>query len=209
MTEPLEFGEKLFNALKDGKKHRVTEDIYDYFLDVLPPVTWGTTYQGEKWSFGFAEGAEEVTLYKKQGDEYFAIKTPYINPFEAGSFETQTKRWLVDWLQRGKKNLWIREAEDPPFTTSSFHECKTDGELLEKFKHGNWCLGQAFHIGDLCFINQVNGGDEWLTIKGNTPFESISFGHIIERDGIEAAQKVIDDIRAATIEQCKKLEYGR
>jgi hypothetical protein len=40
------------------------------------------------------------------------------------------------------------------------------------------------------------------------PFESISFAHIIKKQGKEAAQKIIDDIRVATVEQCKQLEYG-
>ena len=37
--------------------------------------------------------------------------------------------------------------------------------LKEFFKMGNWCLGQAVIYKCLCFINQVNGGDEWLTMK--------------------------------------------
>jgi hypothetical protein len=120
-----------------------------------------------------------------------------------------TNPYLSKWLDIGKKNPWIREANDPPFNTQSFYECADDAELLAKFEHGNWTLGQAFHIGDLCFINQIDGGDEWLTIKQDTPFESISFRHIIVKDGIQAAQKILDDIRAASVEQCRKLEYGR
>ena len=73
--------------------------------------------------------------------------------------------------------------------------------------HGNWCLGQAFHVGDLCFIQQVGGGDEWLTIKEGTAFESISFGRIIERGGEAAAQEVLDRIRAAAVEKCRSLGY--
>lgn len=49
------------------------------------------------------------------------------------------------------------------------------------FKNGNWCLGQAVIYQNLCFIQQDNGGDEWLTMKlfsdGKVrDFESITFG---------------------------------
>lgn len=111
------------------------------------------------------------------------------------------------WIDIGRKNPWIRAASDPVFNSQSFHECASDDELLDKFAHGNWSLGQAFHIGDLCFINQVDGGDEWLTIKQNQAFESISFGTIIARSGRPAAQEILDQIRAATIEQCRSLNY--
>jgi hypothetical protein len=211
MTEPLKFGEAYFKAIADGREHRITEDVYDYFLEVLPPVMMGRIlYQRKSWGFGFAEGAEEVTLFRRDraSGEFFAQKTPWINPYEAGPIESQKKRLILKWIECGKANPWIREASDPPFNTQSFHECQTDEELLDKFAHGNWCLGQAFHVGNLCFIQQVDGGDEWLTIKDGTPFESISFGAILRRQGREEAQKILDGIRAATIEQCKKLEYG-
>jgi hypothetical protein len=48
-----------------------------------------------------------------------------------------------------------------------------------------------------------------LTIKQDLSFESISFRHIIVKDGVQAAQKILDDIRAASLEQCRKLEYMR
>jgi hypothetical protein len=211
MTEPLEFGEAYFKAITDGREHRVTEDLYDYFLEVLPPVMMGRiAHQGKNWSFGFAEGCEEVTLFRhdRQTGEFFAQRTPWLNPYEAGSIESQKKRLILKWIECGKANPWIREADDPPFNTQSFHECQTDQELLGKFQHGNWSLGQAFHIGNLCFIQQVDGADEWLTIKDGLPFESISFDAVIRKDGPEGAQKLIDDIRASSIEQCKRLEYG-
>lgn len=61
----------------------------------------------------------------------------------------------------------------------------TRRELIRFFKQGNWCLGQAVIHGPLCFIQQVNGGDEWLTMKlfddgVVRTFESISFGRMID-----------------------------
>ena len=70
---------------------------------------------------------------------------------------------VLRWLEIGLRNPWIREACDPPFTRKSFHRCATREELRERIWHGNWCLGQAFYLGDLCFIQQVDGGDEWLS----------------------------------------------
>lgn len=197
----------VLDLLRDGKKHEITETDYAHFRAVLPPVTGEMIYQGEKWDFGFAKGAAPIRLFKHEGRQYFAVETPYLNPIEAGGIPLQKTRWIKKWVDIGKKNPWIRKADDPPFNTQSFCECQTDHELLERFKNANWSLGQAFFVGNLCFIQQVNAGDEWLTIKDGTPFESISFGLIIKEDGMAEAQKTIDDIRAATIEQCKKLDY--
>jgi len=75
--------------------------------------------------------------------------------------------------------------------------------------HGNWGLGQAYILGDICFINQVNGGDEWLTIKGKTAFESITMQtHQETREEAETRlRQIIPRIQAATEEQCRLLEY--
>jgi hypothetical protein len=123
------------------------------------------------------------------------------------SQEKKPNRCMSKWLDIGKKNEWIQEAYDPPFNTKSFHECKDYAELIDKFAHGNWSLGLAFHFGDLCFIQKIDGGGEWLTIKQDRPFESISFDRIIERAGRETARKIIDRIRAVTIENCRSLDY--
>lgn len=79
----------LLDRLQDGKEHAVTQVEYYSFLDVLPPVCLATDYQGRRWDFGFAEGADHVYLFRKARDGWFAVKTPFLNPFEAGSFENQ------------------------------------------------------------------------------------------------------------------------
>lgn len=114
------------------------------------------------------------------------------------------KDLIDEWLIIGKKNPWICRAYDPPFSRGSICECETIEDLKERFVHGNWCLGQAFYYKDLCFINQVNGGCEWLTIKGKTPFESLFMTRIIEAGEFES---LIDRFERATEEQCRKLEY--
>jgi hypothetical protein len=116
------------------------------------------------------------------------------------------------WFEIGKKNPWIREATDPPFTIESFSgeaDCATVQQLVRSILRGNWCLGTVFHHQDICFINQVDGGDEWLTIKGRTPFESITFRTFREthEEAERRASETIERIRKATEEQCRRLAY--
>lgn len=81
-------------------------------------------------------------------------------------------------------------------------------KLKETFLNGNWCLGQAFIYKDLCFINQVNGGDEWLTIKNFKDeainFESISFIPVIKSGEFE---ELIKNLLKASKENCLSLTY--
>lgn len=88
------------------------------------------------------------------------------------------------WIQIGKKNHWIRSASDPDFDERSFVECKTVDELERLIRKGGWCLGQAFYIADLCFINQDDGGDEWLVIHEASVIESISGIPMVESGGL-------------------------
>jgi len=87
--------------------------------------------------------------------------------------------------------------------------CASVQDLVRNLLKGNWCLGTAFHFEDICFINQVEAGGEWLTIKGRTPFESITF-HTFQESYEEAEKRAfetIERIRKATEEQCRKWEY--
>ncbi|SRR6266404_215847 len=215
----------LLHDLDDGKKREITEEDFDYFLEALPPVAMAFRWDNEKWHFGFAEGYDYVYAFQKQGGQYFAQKTDLLNPWECGvpidrqqqpdfagrlkeeKEATRAASWIPTWLKLGKANPWIRQASDPPFDTRSFHACVHDDELLDKFARGNWCLGQAFYRGDLCFVQQQNGGDEWLVIKQDVPFESMSLGRIVRDQGREAAQALLDRLRTASVERCRELDY--
>jgi hypothetical protein len=111
---------------------------------------------------------------------------------------------IETWLSLGLANRWIGRACDPPFTRRSFTRCSDAGELTRYLEHGNWCIGSAFYLGDLCFIEQVAGAGEWLVIKQNVAFESASCGVMI-------ANRTFDDflsrIQAAKPEQCAALAY--
>lgn len=111
------------------------------------------------------------------------------------------------WLQIGRNNSWIRDAYDPEFNERSFAECKTIDYLIQQFAHGNWSLGSAFYYGNLCFINQVDSGDEWTVIRGDINFESVSCGAIVNSQGVDAMKELIQRFLVATDEQLKTLDY--
>ena len=111
---------------------------------------------------------------------------------------------LETWLALGRENRWIRQAWDPPFTRQSFSRCADAAELKARLAHGNWCLGSAFYLGDLCFIEQTDGGGEWLVIKQNVAFESASCGAMIANGTFD---DFLSRIQAATPEQCARLAY--
>lgn len=73
--------------------------------------------------------------------------------------------------------------------------------LKKFFRHGNWCLGQAVIFKNLCFIQQVNGGDEWLVIKEfeneTRSFESISFERIITEGEPKEFEKLLKELLEA------------
>lgn len=114
---------------------------------------------------------------------------------------------IQTWVEIGNKNPWISQAWDPPFDKSMFYECKTIDELIDKLEWGNWCLGSAFYYKNLCFINQINGGDEWLVIKDDIPFDSMSCRLIIKDHGREYFRQLIERMLSATREQLVNLEY--
>jgi hypothetical protein len=127
----------------------------------------------------------------------------------AGALKPARPEWnradpIATWLAIGRRNIWIDRAYDPPFTRASFAECKTLDELRARFEHGNWSLGTAFWFGALCFIQQVDGGDEWLTIKENVAFESASCGRMIAAGSFDEFMRRIE---AASLEQCASLDY--
>ena len=111
------------------------------------------------------------------------------------------------WLKRGgfdwQDDPWMEEY---PY---EFDRCFTMQDLQDFFKQGNWGIRQGVVYGDLAFIQQVNGGDEWWTLKrtdsGWLAFESWSFGRIVQEP--ERFSHAIECMHRATPEQCKRLEY--
>ncbi len=138
-------------------------------------------------------------------EEFNAARKQHLN-----QYEPEMQERIRTWLRIGNENPWIAQAYDPPFTELSFQICADIRELTERILHGNWCLGQAFALEDICFINQVNGGDEWLTIKGSTSFDSITMktDRETQEEAEQRLRETVEAIRQSTEIQCKRLEYG-
>jgi hypothetical protein len=115
-------------------------------------------------------------------------------------------QWLDAWFEAGRRNPWIRTAYDPPFTKKSLYACLDPLDLYDRIMHGNWCLGQGFWWADQCWIEQTNGGGEWLVIKQDVTFESVT-AEWMEAKRPGALFDTIMDIHASTREQCAQLLY--
>ena len=99
---------------------------------------------------------------------------------------SETPKDLIPvWFKIGKSNRWIKNAHDPIFEEKSIKICNSVEELKNYIGQGNWCLGTGFAYLNLCFINQIDGGDEWLTIKDDYSFESITFQSYIKDNKFE------------------------
>ena len=73
---------KDFCAARDaGEMAEVDEELFDYFLEVLPPVHMlytahiGADNHIQRASFGFAEGYERVTAFWRKDGRFFAQLT--------------------------------------------------------------------------------------------------------------------------------------
>jgi len=118
-----------------------------------------------------------------------AYKIGMENGWCSGKYAEQDGNFIVEEDRLNKKSVL---AIDNIATLKAF------------FKQGNWCLGQAVIYKSLCFIQQVNGGDEWLVIKCGQDsvfsFESWSCSRM-------DIGKEIKKVLKATDEQLKRLEY--
>ena len=81
---------------------------------------------------------------------------------------------IKELTKKQQENDWLRnrDAEDgiyadyPTYDYSyGAYECMTIAELKHAFLYGNWSIRQCFTYKNLAFINQINAGDEWWTLK--------------------------------------------
>lgn len=111
------------------------------------------------------------------------------------------------WLKRGgydwQDDPWLEEY---PY---EFVEAEDVSALRGFLGCGNWVIRTGIVYDDLAFIQQVNGGDEWWTLKkapdGWEAFESWTFGGILER-GAEF-ERAVASMQMATPEECLRLDY--
>jgi hypothetical protein len=205
------FSKVMFNTNDEG--------ITERFLIWLPTtnrfVVW--LWFAERYSGTFANLPGKLT-WEKQGRDKdnececgqdIAASTPcYFNvTYGKAHCDSCGKREMMDyWLFEGYRNPWIRCADDPLFTRSSFRVCETIDELIEKFRHGNWSLGNAFVYENLAFLNQVDGGDEWMTIKDWCAFESITFRAVLKH-GDDYARQYIEKLLHYKLDNQKGPDY--
>lgn len=134
---------------------------------------------------------------------------PRFKPVEATlAQQLEEKCQENGWLKRGGYD-W----QDDPYLEEypyDFCEAGSVSELKNFFSHGNWAIRQGVVFDDLAFVQQVNGGDEWWTLKRDgdewRDFESASCGLMIERGG-RSFERFIASIRTAIPEECARLEY--
>lgn len=117
------------------------------------------------------------------------------------------------WLSIAQQNVWIRQrgsgnakdvcAFEPPLSEQDFFQCYTIEELYDRLTLGNWTLGQPFYFQNLCFINQINAGDEWLVIRDELAFESLTAGAM----EYEEFKDWVECIFNATEEDLRRLKY--
>ena len=120
--------------------------------------------------------------------------------------DERTKRELADKCQ---ENGWLRRGgypwQDDPYLEEYPYEFAKAGsveELRGFFAHGNWALRQGIVYEDLAFVQQVDGGDEWWTLKrtdsGWLAFERLEY--------MEAVPSIEDAARRArdSIQQLNK-----
>jgi len=119
-------------------------------------------------------------------------------------------------IRKCKENAWVKHwgvvFREDPFMESdysySFRRYETLDELRKFFKHGNWAIRCGAVYENICFMQQVNGGDEWWVIKKFTDgeligFESISFSHIISNPKpYMTFEAMVDRLLKVTKEQC-------
>jgi len=101
------------------------------------------------------------------------------------------KEFWAECYKIGMRNGWCNgeyERMDGNFITEEDRLNKDSVSVIDDLKtlrsffiHGNWCLGQAIIYKNLCFIQQVNGGDEWLTMKKFSDGKVRSFESITMR----------------------------
>ena len=114
----------------------------------------------------------------------------------------------------GSKNMWLRDNIDYPLSDEDYQYCLSIvsnlEELKKEFEHGNWAIRQAFAYKDLVFIQQVNGGDEYLTATiindKLVSFESISWGAIIEKNEFDKYWEQCQESKEEIISHYSKVE---
>lgn len=110
------------------------------------------------------------------------------------------------WLKRGgvafRDDIFLELDHE-----YGWQKCETIEELKECLQYDAIRAGCIFK--NLAFTNQVNGGDEWWTVKKFADGELIAFESITARPLIKSGEfeDLIERFMKATKQQCKNLTY--
>jgi len=85
----MDTNKEFIQAIEEGKECEIDEEIFDYYLDVLPPAAMGSTVtlvDGRKVNvpFCFAEGAMNMIAFWSKDGKYYAQQTVNFNPYAYG-----------------------------------------------------------------------------------------------------------------------------
>jgi hypothetical protein len=147
--------------------------------------------------------------YKSQEGKYGEIKAKQIQV----KIDTQKAKKLAC-----EKSRWLRntyEFEGYPLSDYPFFISVTEDieELKAFLKKGNWAIRQGIAYKNLCFINQIDGGDKWIAIKQfqdgtQLAFERITFQPMCSgKDPNHNFEEYIESLLKADYEECKTLNY--
>lgn len=117
-----------------------------------------------------------------------------------------------------QENGWLKiggyDFEEDPFLEEdspySFVRAKDVETMKLFFDHANWSIRNGILYKDLAFINQINGGSEYWTLKYDyenskwVSVDSISMKRVVQDNEFE---ELIERLLKATIEQCSRFDY--
>ncbi|WP_258552734.1 hypothetical protein [Paraeggerthella sp.] len=137
--------------------------------------------------------------------------------YESGHYKPVDNETAEKLEKKCQENGWLMRGgydwQDDPYLEEYPYEFCTASDmesLTSFFEHGNWAIRQGIVFDDLAFIQQVNGGDEWWTLKrdgdGWVDFESVSCEHIIAHSRSDF-ERLIASMRAASTDECVRLDY--
>lgn len=106
------------------------------------------------------------------------------------------RSWLETWIAIGKRNNWIGFITG--FNQSFFSHCASIAELKSHCQQRYFVHGQAFTLGNLCFMKQWPM-DEWLVIKENIAFDLVGLEGIARTDSFA---NFIVDLQNYSIQRC-------
>ena len=127
-------------------------------------------------------------------------------------FERITGREHEGLVEKCQENGWLKvggfDWQDDPFLEEypyEFSRTESVDRLREALGSGNWAIRQGFCYRDLAFIQQVNGGDEWWTLKrdGDAQCRSGEWAHLHEKAPEPLAQ------RAASAREASRAHAGQ